>query len=90
MICCWLLESTKETVVAGISQEHLAQMVGTTRSRINYFMNRFRKLGFIDYKGEEGVTVHRGLLNFARDDEPEPRPRGRNGQPPADGIFFGP
>jgi CRP-like cAMP-binding protein len=54
-------ESKSETVVAGINQEHLAQMVGTTRSRINYFMNKFRKLGFIDYNSEAGLTVHRGL-----------------------------
>jgi CRP/FNR family cyclic AMP-dependent transcriptional regulator len=56
-------ESKTETVVAGINQEHLAQMVGTTRSRINYFMNKFRKLGFIAYSGEPGLTVHRGLFN---------------------------
>src|ERR1700676_1200774 len=43
-------ESRTETVVPGISQEILAQMVGTTRSRINFFMNKFRKLGFVDYK----------------------------------------
>ena len=55
-------ESKTETVVAGINQEHLAQMVGTTRSRINHFMNKFRKLGFIDYNNSEaGLTVHRGL-----------------------------
>ena len=53
--------STTETVVAGINQEHLAQMVGTTRSRINYFMNRFRKLGFITYNTEAGLLIHRGL-----------------------------
>jgi len=45
------------------NQEHLAQMVGTTRSRINLFMNRFRKLGYIDYNSEAGLTVHRGLLS---------------------------
>lgn len=54
-------DSKTETVVAGINQEHLAQMVGTTRSRINHFMNKFRKLGFIDYNSEKGLTVHRGL-----------------------------
>src|ERR1700674_4032733 len=54
-------ESTTETVVPGINQENLAQMVGTTRSRINYFMNKFRKLGFIDYNHEAGLTVHSGL-----------------------------
>ena len=54
-------DSKTETVVAGINQEHLAQMVGTTRPRINHFMNKFRKLGFIDYNGDAGLTVHRGL-----------------------------
>lgn len=53
-------ESRTETVVPGISQEHLAQMVGTTRSRINYFMNKFRKLGFVEYNNRE-MTVHDGL-----------------------------
>jgi CRP/FNR family cyclic AMP-dependent transcriptional regulator len=61
-------ESKTATVVAGISQEHLAQMVGTTRSRINFFMNKFRKLGFIDYNSEVGLTVHRGLLSVVRRD----------------------
>lgn len=60
-------ESTTETVVAGVNQEHLAQMVGTTRSRINLFMNKFRKLGFIDYNAEDGLTVHRGLLCVLQD-----------------------
>src|SRR5207247_2256073 len=60
-------DSKTETVVAGVNQEHLAQMVGTTRSRINLFMNRFRKRGFIDYNGEAGLTVHRGLLTVLHD-----------------------
>jgi CRP/FNR family cyclic AMP-dependent transcriptional regulator len=60
-------DSKTETVVAGVNQEHLAQMVGTTRSRINLFMNRFRKLGFIDYNSEAGLTVHRGLLSVLHD-----------------------
>jgi len=54
-------DSRSETLVAGVNQEHLAQMVGTTRSRINHFMNKFRKLGFIDYHNGSGLTVHRGL-----------------------------
>lgn len=61
-------DSKSETLVAGINQEHLAQMVGTTRSRINYFMNRFRKLGFINYDAEAGLTVHRGLLAVVKGD----------------------
>ena len=60
--------STSETVVAGVNQEHLAQMVGTTRSRINHFMNKFRKAGFIDYDNDAGLTVHRGLTNVLRDE----------------------
>lgn len=50
-----------EPVIAKISQETLAQMVGTTRSRVSFFMNKFRKLGYIDYDGE--VHVHSSLLN---------------------------
>jgi CRP-like cAMP-binding protein len=50
-----------ESLIPKISQESLAEMVGTTRSRINFFMNRFRKLGFIEYNG--GIHVHKSLLN---------------------------
>ncbi len=60
-------ESTTETVVPGINQEILAQMVGTTRSRINFFMNKFRKLGFIDYNTRE-MTVHTGLRSVVLND----------------------
>ena len=62
-------DSRTETVVAGINQEHLAQMVGTTRSRINHFMNKFRKLGFIAYSADEGLTVHRGLRRVLLHDD---------------------
>jgi CRP/FNR family cyclic AMP-dependent transcriptional regulator len=55
-------ESKPETVVPKISQEVLAEMIGTTRSRVNFFMNRFRKLGFIEYNGE--IRVHNTLLNI--------------------------
>jgi CRP-like cAMP-binding protein len=61
-------DSITETVVDGVNQEHLAQMVGTTRSRINYFMNKFRKLGYIDYTSDAGLAVHRGLLRVLRRD----------------------
>ena len=54
-------DSVSEPVVRGISQEHLAQMVGTTRSRINFFMNKFRKLGYVTYNSKAGMTVHRSL-----------------------------
>jgi CRP/FNR family cyclic AMP-dependent transcriptional regulator len=50
-----------ETVIAKISQETLAEMVGTTRQRVNAFMNKFRQLGFVEYNGE--MKVHRSLLN---------------------------
>ncbi|MGA2834056.1 MAG: Crp/Fnr family transcriptional regulator [Terracidiphilus sp.] len=57
-----------------ISQETLAEMIGTTRSRVSFFMNRFCKLGFIEYNG--GVKVHRSLLNvFLLDQLPESNPR---------------
>jgi CRP-like cAMP-binding protein len=55
-------DSTTGTVAAGITQEHLAQMVGTTRSRVNYFLNKFRTQGLIDYHGTAEITVRRGLL----------------------------
>jgi CRP/FNR family transcriptional regulator, cyclic AMP receptor protein len=54
-------EGKPETVVPKISQEVLAEMIGTTRSRVNFFMNRFRKLGFIEYNGK--LEVHSSLLN---------------------------
>ena len=58
-------EGIPETVVPKISQETLAEMIGTTRSRVSFFMNRFRKLGFIHYAGgvEGGLQVHSSLLN---------------------------
>ena len=59
-------ESTPEMVIPKISQETLAEMVGTTRSRVSFFMNRFRKLGFIEYNGE--LSVHSSLLNVVLHD----------------------
>jgi CRP/FNR family transcriptional regulator, cyclic AMP receptor protein len=59
-------EGTPEGVVPKISQETLAEMVGTTRSRVSFFMNRFRKLGFIHYNG--GLKVHSSLLNVVLHD----------------------
>jgi CRP/FNR family transcriptional regulator, cyclic AMP receptor protein len=61
-------ESRTETVHPGINQEHLAQMVGTTRSRVSHFMNKFRTLGFIDYAGNGALTVHSGLLSVVLSD----------------------
>ena len=55
-----------KTVITKINQETLAEMIGTTRSRVSFFMNKFRKLGFIDYNGE--VHVHSSLLNVVLHD----------------------
>jgi len=59
-------EGAPESIVAEVSQTTLAEMVGTTRSRVNFFMNRFRKLGFIHYNG--GLKVHNSLLNVVLHD----------------------
>ncbi len=63
-------EGVPETVVPKISQEMLAEMIGTTRSRVSFFMNRFRNLGFVDYSGgpEGGLQVHSSLLNVVLHD----------------------
>ena len=58
----------QETLIPRISQETLADMIGTTRSRVSFFMNRFRKLGFIEYKGR--IRVHKSLLNVILHDQP--------------------
>ena len=60
-------EGKPEPVIAKISQEMLAEMIGTTRSRVSFFMNKFRKLGFIDYNG--GIHVHSSLLNVVLHDQ---------------------
>jgi CRP-like cAMP-binding protein len=66
-------ESKPEPIIAKISQETLAEMVGTTRSRVSFFMNKFRKLGLIAYNGdiEGGIEVHSSLLNVVLHDNPE-------------------
>ena len=61
-------EEAPEPVIAKISQETLAEMIGTTRSRVSFFMNKFRKLGFIEYNG--GIEVHSSLLNVVLHDQP--------------------
>ncbi len=60
-------EGKPESVVPKVSQEVLAEMIGTTRSRVSFFMNRFRKLGFVDY-GDSGLQVHSSLLNVVLHD----------------------
>jgi CRP/FNR family cyclic AMP-dependent transcriptional regulator len=64
-------EAKPEPILAKISQETLADMIGTTRSRVSFFMNKFRKLGFIDYK--RGIEVHSSLLNVVLHEEPHIR-----------------
>jgi CRP-like cAMP-binding protein len=56
-----------ETLIPAITQEALAEMIGTTRSRVSFFMNRFRKLGFIEYNGR--IRVHKSLLNIVLHDQ---------------------
>jgi CRP/FNR family cyclic AMP-dependent transcriptional regulator len=64
-------EGEPEPVLAKISQETLAEMIGTTRSRVSHFMNKFRHLGLIDYNGQ--IHVHRSLLNLVLHERPEIR-----------------
>jgi CRP/FNR family cyclic AMP-dependent transcriptional regulator len=61
-------EGKPEPLIAKISRGTLADMIGTTRSRVSFFMNRFRDLGFIDYNG--GIRVHSSLLNVVLHDQP--------------------
>jgi CRP/FNR family transcriptional regulator, cyclic AMP receptor protein len=62
-------EGTPQPIAAKVSQETLAEMIGTTRSRVSFFMNKFRKLGFITYNGK--IEVHSSLLNAVLYDKPE-------------------
>ncbi len=62
-------EGEPEPVLAKISQETLAEMVGTTRSRVNFFMNKFRRLGLIDYNGQ--IKVRRSMLSMFLHEEPK-------------------
>lgn len=70
-------EGKPEPVIAKISQETLAEIIGTTRSRVSTFMNKFRELGFINYNGD--LEVHNSLLNVILHDKPQIR-RGENGK----------
>src|SRR6202020_314982 len=60
-----------ESLIPKITQETLAEMIGTTRSRVSFFMNRFRKLGFIEYNGR--IKVHKSLLNVILHDHMSPQ-----------------
>ena len=64
-------EGKPEPIIAKVSQETLAEMIGTTRSRVSFFMNKFRKLGLIDYNGS--IEIHSSLLNVVLRDKPEIR-----------------
>ena len=61
-------EGRPETIIQKVSQETLAEMIGTTRSRVNFFMNKFRKLGLIDYNGH--IEIHSALLNVVLHESP--------------------
>ena len=61
-------ESQPEPVIAKVTQETLAEMIGTTRSRVSHFMNKFRKLGLIEYNGH--LEIHRSLLNVVLHEDP--------------------
>ena len=65
-------EGRPEPIIAKISQETLAEMIGTTRSRVSFFMNKFRELGLIEYNGR--IEVHSSLLNVVLHDQPRIRP----------------
>jgi CRP/FNR family transcriptional regulator, cyclic AMP receptor protein len=62
-------EGRPEPIIAKVSQETLAEMIGTTRSRVSQFMNKFRQLGFIDYNGT--IKVHSSLLSVVLHDQPQ-------------------
>src|SRR5271157_477954 len=64
-------EGRPEPIIAKVSQETLAEMIGTTRSRVSHFMNKFRKLGLIDYNGS--IEIHSSLLNVVLRDQPQIR-----------------
>src|SRR5690606_2370580 len=64
-------EGKPEPIIAKVSQATLAEMIGTTRSRVSHFMNKFRKLGFIEYNG--ALKVHSSLLNVVLHDHPQIR-----------------
>jgi CRP-like cAMP-binding protein len=62
-------EGKPEPIIAKVSQETLAEMIGTTRPRVSFFMNKFRKLGFISYNGK--IEVHSSLLSVVLHDQPQ-------------------
>jgi CRP-like cAMP-binding protein len=71
-------EDAPEPIVGKFSQEVLAEMIGTTRSRVSYFMNRFRKFDYIKYNGK--LEIHNSLLNVVLYDKPQIRSKDKNGR----------
>jgi CRP/FNR family transcriptional regulator, cyclic AMP receptor protein len=76
-------ESRPEPIIANVSQETLAEMIGTTRSRVSHFMNKFRQLGFIDYNGT--LEVHSSLLSVVLHDQPQIKSERDDPSPPGTG-----
>jgi CRP/FNR family transcriptional regulator, cyclic AMP receptor protein len=72
-------EATTEPIIGKISQETLAEMIGTTRSRVSNFMNKFRKLGYIEYNGT--LEIRNSLLNVVLYDKPEIRKNNASKRP---------
>jgi CRP-like cAMP-binding protein len=68
-------EGAPQPLIARISQATLAEMVGTTRSRISFFMNKFRRLGFIDYDHSGEIAIHKSLLNLVLHERPQIEPQ---------------
>jgi CRP/FNR family transcriptional regulator, cyclic AMP receptor protein len=67
-------EGTPQPIVGKFNQETLAEMIGTTRSRVSFFMNKFRKLGYIEYNGK--LEIYNSLLNVVLYDKPEIKRKG--------------
>jgi CRP/FNR family cyclic AMP-dependent transcriptional regulator len=72
-------EGRPEPIVGKFSQATLAEMIGTTRSRVSFFMNKFRKLGYLDYNGK--IEIHNSLLNVVLYDKPEIKTKDASDQP---------
>jgi CRP-like cAMP-binding protein len=72
-------EATVEPIIGNFSQETLAEMIGTTRSRVSFFMNKFRKLGYIKYNGK--LEINNSLLNVVLYDKPEIRKHDESEEP---------
>jgi CRP-like cAMP-binding protein len=80
-------EGAPDTVIAKVSQETLAEMIGTTRSRVSFFMNKFRKSGFIDYNGK--LEIHKSLLNFVLHDQPRIKKKSNGATPQKASVLDG-